>query len=100
MRKIPDVLDNVHVGWHPLLLQLHDDLTGIDDAYTVGDVKEKFGGLRVYLDTYSPETQPLISVAEARSLTVCEFCGQPGRPRPGGWIKTKCDACVEPRKSE
>jgi hypothetical protein len=56
-------------------------------------IKEKFGGLRFYCDfEWGLEESKL----EERSLSICEECGRPGKPRGGGWIKTLCDSCDEP----
>ncbi len=54
-------------------------------------VKEKFGGLRFYVDGGSNELQAQIELAEAMSYRTCETCGAPGRPRSGGWVRTLCD---------
>lgn len=61
-------------------------------------VKEKFGGLRFYVDNSDEYVRGLISMAEAFSYKTCEVCGQPGRSRRGGWIKTLCDGCCNEKK--
>lgn len=53
-------------------------------------VKEKFGGLRFYVDGASERHQTLIQFAENMSYTICETCGKPGKPTTGGWITTLC----------
>lgn len=61
-------------------------------------VKEKFGTLRFYVDygeEYADEIEKLIRQAENESAITCEDCGNPGKTRPGGWIKTLCDDCVK-----
>lgn len=97
MTQIPDHMEDVGQGWWPILAQLHDDIRALDPDYSVAQVKEKYGGLRVYLSTAEPDSiGRLIDEAEAASLRTCEECGQSGEPgpsRPGGyWIKTLCDA--------
>jgi hypothetical protein len=58
----------------------------------VHQVKEKFGGLRFYVEGNCPEKlRELITAMESLSYHVCEVCGAPGKERPGGWIKTLCD---------
>ena len=37
----------------------------------------------------------LINAAEAASATTCEWCGDPGESRSGGWVLTLCDGCNE-----
>lgn len=57
-------------------------------------VKEKFGGLRFYMEgPVTAEMAQHISAAEALSLETCEVCGKPGTQAEGYWIKIKCDDC-------
>ncbi|MFD3377637.1 MULTISPECIES: hypothetical protein [unclassified Streptomyces] len=64
-------------------------------------LKEKFGGLRVYVDrpaSSGDALRTLIASAETEAERTCEFCGAPGRirtrdDRPGGWRKAVCGAC-------
>lgn len=84
-------------GWHPLLEEIYARLLG--NAY-VTQVKEKYGGLRFYVDYTDGATQNFIWNIEEKSYTVCEFCGAPGEPRKGGWIKTLCDKCHIQREKD
>lgn len=59
----------------------------------VAQVKEKFGTLRFYVDNSNREVSGAIVLAELMSGRTCEYCGSPGTPRRGGWVKTLCDAC-------
>jgi hypothetical protein len=63
----------------------------IDEGATILQVKEKFGGLRFYVDEASDELCAAIDAAERESYKVCEGCGAPGEPREGGWTRTLCD---------
>jgi len=76
-------------GWKCLIwpLMRRCKLEGV----TVLQVKEKFGGLRFYTGAASEGLSQAISDAEDLSYTICEVCGDPGRERSGGWIKTLCD---------
>lgn len=56
-------------------------------------VKEKFGGLRFYVDNADEFTRGLISMTEGASFSTCESCGNTGSKRDGGWIRTLCDQC-------
>jgi hypothetical protein len=56
-------------------------------------VKEKFGGLRFYVDNSDEYVRGILAMAESMSTRVCENCGNPGKQRKGGWIKTLCDSC-------
>jgi hypothetical protein len=56
-------------------------------------VKEKYGGLRLYFSGGDEYVEGLISMAESFSYTVCEVCGNKGEPNKGGWISTLCESC-------
>lgn len=58
-------------------------------------VKEKFGGLRFYVNYYDDYIRGLIDMAESISLRTCEDCGNPGKQNEEGWIVTLCDPCRE-----
>lgn len=56
-------------------------------------IKEKFGGLRVYYGGGDDYVDGLVSMAEAWSYKTCEVCGERGKPNKSGWIVTLCDNC-------
>lgn len=59
-------------------------------------VKEKFGGLRVYTNGADDVVYSLINYAAGMSGCTCEDCGSPGRNRSyRGWFITHCDSCSE-----
>ena len=66
-----------------------------ENPFVVEQVKEKFGGLRFYVSWETKEIGGLIREAESKSFKTCEACGQPGRPRNGGWVLTLCDTCAQ-----
>jgi hypothetical protein len=84
-------------GWFDLIYRLSEDLVKIEPTLQAVQVKEKFGGLRFYIDSCPEDTwsavQQRISEAEAESFRTCESCGAPGSVRGGGWVKTLCDKC-------
>lgn len=82
-----DAKSYVGPGWASLIDAIYDRLP--EDAHVL-QVKEKWGGLRFYVSG-TTELLDFIDEMEARSLETCEVCGQPGRPREGGWIRTLCD---------
>lgn len=53
-------------------------------------IKEKFGGLRFYVDNATTEQYSFIEMAEFMSMNTCEMCG--GRGKIGGrfWLKCLC----------
>lgn len=62
-------------------------------------VKEKFGGLRFYMEESTPFIDGAISLAEDMSFTICEVCGNVGKPRNFSWVRTLCDHHEEEEKS-
>lgn len=55
-------------------------------------VKEKYGGLRIYFSGGDDYVEGLVSMAEAISYYVCEVCGNKGEANKGGWISVRCEA--------
>jgi hypothetical protein len=56
-------------------------------------IKEKFGGLRIYFSGGDDYVKGVVDMAEEYSYKVCEVCGNAGKPNKGGWITTLCDNC-------
>lgn len=56
-------------------------------------IKEKFGGLRIYYSGGDDYVRGAINLAEEMSFKLCESCGNKGQPNTNGWIMTLCDAC-------
>ena len=56
-------------------------------------IKEKFGGLRIYYSGGDDYVDGVIDMAEEMSYKICEVCGNAGKPNKGGWISTLCDNC-------
>jgi hypothetical protein len=54
-------------------------------------VKEKFGGLRFYVNGATDKHWNYISIAENFSYRTCEECGSPGKTYTDGWHRTLCD---------
>jgi hypothetical protein len=55
-------------------------------------VKEKFGGLRFYVNCRRNEAiRQRIGIAADESFRTCEVCGQPGTLWEARCIKTLCD---------
>lgn len=87
-------------GWLPLIDKLCSELISLKLDIKVAQVKEKYGTLRFYVD-YGKEVgetewklvETVIDKYEHLSETTCEACGNLGKLRGGGWIKTRCDQC-------
>lgn len=68
----------------------------------VMQVKEKFGGLRFYVNGAIDKHWDYIHFAESMSYRICEECGSPGKTYTNGWHRTLCDihADMEGRTKE
>jgi hypothetical protein len=99
MDKITDHYRDVGKGWHKLLEQAHVEIQAVNPEYEVLQVKEKFGGLRLYLMA-SREGQDIAHKYEQKSYEVCEFCGKPGSlDQSHFWLNTLCDEHKERRNT-
>ena len=79
-------------GWLPIIKTLIEDLIELGWDKQVCQVKEKFGGLRFYINGGSDEIFNRISKAENESYETCEVCGEKGELRNDiGWYLTLCD---------
>jgi hypothetical protein len=56
-------------------------------------IKEKFGGIRIYYTGGDDYVNGVVSLADEMSYKICEVCGNSGKPNKGGWITTLCDNC-------
>lgn len=102
MNTLHAYLDSVGPGWRNLLMDTQSALAPLipelgDQPFRIDQVKEKFGGLRIYLAYETEAMTAVIDKAEELSLTICEQCGRPGTAEPNkrGWVKTLCPACRE-----
>lgn len=55
-------------------------------------IKQKFGGLRIYFSGGDDYIHGVVSLAEEMSYKLCEVCGNKGAPNKGGWITTLCES--------
>jgi hypothetical protein len=88
-------------GWHPLIKDALTRIEALGNAnLAVVQVKEKFGGLRIYLSLRNDEADAIIAAAEEEALKTCEECGSKVSVelRGGGWLRTLCSLCEEKRK--
>lgn len=93
-------------GWFALIRDLSHRIEEMNNnssdeklQVTVMQVKEKFGGLRFYVDFCSDKVREMIDEAERMSVIVCEECGEKGELRREGWWRTLCDECDQKRKN-
>lgn len=92
---LEQALESVGPGWSELVRGFFQACQ--DAGVQVVQVKEKFGGLRIYTDKSPKYIWDLIADIETKSYKTCEVCGKRGKPREGGWIKTLCNEHSEER---
>jgi hypothetical protein len=79
-------------GWYQLIKDLIDDLIKLGWNKEICQVKEKFGGLRFYINGGTTEIFNRISEAEELSINTCEVTGNKGELRTDiGWYRTLSD---------
>lgn len=87
-------------GWEslyrPIMTHIDELNKTLDEKIEVSQIKEKFGGLRIYLTRYTEELREMIADAEDKSYNMCENCGKEAKRRNrNGWIYTMCDECYD-----
>ena len=92
-------------GWYDLIRSVcyrikqheenkkHRKESASDISVVFDQVKEKFGGLRIYYRGGDDYVDGVVDMAEEMSYKICERCGNRGTPNQGGWIVTLCDFC-------
>ena len=71
------------------------------EDFKIVQIKEKFGGLRFYIDGGDNEIHAWISFAESMSYEICEECGtNQNVGNTSGWIRTICGDCSIKLKKE
>lgn len=79
-------------GWFPLIKDLIVDLIELGWDKQICQVKDKFGGLRFYINDGSDEMYKRITRAEEESYKICEVTGDVGELRTDiGWYRTLCE---------
>lgn len=87
---------DVGEGWRPIVRKAIADIKA--RGGTIIQVKEKFGGLRLYCQGEDREIYHIAHDAEAACESRCEYCGNPGKLRSNAWLKTLCDDCQAKRE--
>jgi len=92
-------------GWWPILealcgqIQHHIDwknkTSEVVAQVTVGQIKEKFGGLRFYYNGGDDAIDGMVRMAESWAARSCETCGNRATKQTTGWIKNLCDEHFE-----
>jgi hypothetical protein len=90
-------------GWYEIIAQALDKFEAIDPNYKIAQIKEKFGGLRLYYHTDFPfgsqernQMEEVDKEATEAAEVTCELTGEAGRLyKVGGWIRTLSDNGVK-----
>lgn len=82
-------------GWESIIHKCLGDIISICPEIKFIQIKEKFGGLRIYAtnipENINDSVRDIIRIAESKSLTTCDVCGQTGELRNAdGWYRTRC----------
>jgi hypothetical protein len=86
-------------GWYPMVEKLLLDIRALpkdDGLVRINQIKEKFGGLRVYAEVsgsgdFKERVRGMIEQAEKQASRTCEFCSNPGVLRSAGWMRVTCE---------
>lgn len=93
-------------GWTDIILQCHHRLKAINPSYEIHQIKEKFGGLRYYIDCNVEagdsdtikKMNDVITDAEKQCASLCETCGAPDAQLyvvNKRYLTTRCEAHAE-----
>ena len=82
-------------GWFDIVNNLSKKIAEIAPNVEAVQVKEKFGGLRFYINGGNDDVYTLINNAEDLSYKTCEDCGSVENvTQTRGWIHTLCQLCL------
>lgn len=88
-------------GWLHLIKDMIEELIALGWDKRLLQCKEKFGGLRFYIESYPEGSQGVISKYEKLSHETCEECGEKGSNRKiKGWLYTFCDNHAKEKEEE
>ena len=86
-------LESVGAGWASLIEEVFSFMEQNKINCKIIQVKEKWGGLRIYTDIIHEQLDKKIIEVEKKSFTICETSGAPGKLRNcNGWYRTLSDA--------
>jgi len=79
-------------GWLGIVQRLFEVLIKLGWDKSFINVKEKFGGMSIFLDNLPENGFHFVAEAERETFQVCEVCGEPGEQHKiNGWVHTLCD---------
>jgi hypothetical protein len=82
-------------GWWGIVYKACKKIAKLDKGtFYFEQIKEKFGGLRLYYSGGNEEIFHIIDAAEKESYKTCEHCGtKKDVTTEGSWILTLCKKC-------
>jgi hypothetical protein len=79
-------------GWLGIVQKLFEVLIKLGWDKSIINVKEKFGGMSIFLDNLPENGFHFVVEAEKETYKVCEVCGELGEQnRINGWVYTLCE---------
>ena len=67
-----------------------------DEKFTITQVKEKFGSLRIYIDGGNDRVYNVLDFLEKQSEITCELCGGLGSiDWSKSWKQCRCKKCIK-----
>lgn len=88
-------------GWNLVLERLFNAMSTDTPPITINQVKEKFGGLRVYYSGGSTLSTKALRFAEETAAGLCEVCGKSGFIRDDlSWLRVLCNKHHEEKASK
>jgi hypothetical protein len=79
-------------GWLGIIQRLFEVLIKMGWDKSFINVKQKFGGMSIFLDNTPENSTHFIIESERETFQVCEVCGEPGEQnRIKGWVYTLCE---------
>lgn len=77
-------------GWYPIVEEVLENIK--DSGGRIFQIKEKLGGLRMYVDNLPEKYRHIIEEAEDKCSRTCEVCGEPGKiVGKDGWWSCRCE---------
>jgi len=95
-------LDAMEEGWRrrfgmDMMKELRKQLSKENYLYKfrITQIKEKFGGLRFYVECASKEVYSIIDKYGSMSFGICINCGKDAKYKTTGWVLPYCEECIK-----
>jgi hypothetical protein len=82
---------NVDNGWLGIIQRLFEELISLGWEKKFISVKEKFGGMSIFLENLPENGFKIVLDAEKETFSTCQICGEKGeQEKIKGWVYTLC----------